>query len=94
VSTSSIPVTYDRFGRMNFHPDFHGKQGTPWTTTEEKYLIERYHLDGPESVSLSLERTIHTVMTRAYELRKAGRMVKPAKRVYTKRSRAMVEAAA
>lgn len=89
---STAPVTYDRYGRMNFHPDFHCKQGTPWTTTDEKYLIEHYHSDGPEQVSLSLERTIHTVMTRAYELRKAGRMVKPVKKTYTKRTQ-MLQAA-
>jgi hypothetical protein len=80
---------------MKFHPDFHGKQGTPWTTADEKYLIENYATDGPEQVSLALERTIHTVMTRAYELRKAGRMIKPTKRTNVKRSRstAMLEAA-
>jgi hypothetical protein len=87
-TATAAPVTYDRYGRMNFHPDFHGKQGMPWTTTDEKYLIENYYTDGPEQVSLSLERTIHTIMTRAYELRKAGRMVRPAKRTYTKRTRA------
>jgi hypothetical protein len=83
--SSAIPVVYDNYGRMKFHPDFHGKQGTPWTNTDEKYLIENYATSGPEQVSLALERTIQTVMTRAYKLRKAGRMVKPAKRKLVKR---------
>lgn len=94
--TEEIPVTYDKWGRMNFHPDYHGKQKTPWTTSDEKYLIENYAAIGPEQVSLALERTIHTVMTRAYALRKDGRMAKPAaKRNYSKRTRstAMLEAA-
>lgn len=85
TKTDSIPVTYDRYGRMNYHPEFHGKQGEPWTTTDEKYLIENYEILGPEQVSLAMERTIHTVMTRAYELRKAGRMSKPAKKQSSKR---------
>jgi hypothetical protein len=78
-------VTYDRYGRMNYHPDFHGKQKMPWTTGDQKFLIENYEKQGPEQVSLALERTIHTVMTRAYELRKKGLMQKPAKRAHTKR---------
>jgi hypothetical protein len=84
---NAIPVAYDAWGRMKFHPDYHGKQKTPWTTSDEKYLIENYEKDGPEQVSLALERTIHTVMGRACELRKAGRMIKPAKKTYAKRSR-------
>lgn len=92
--TEEIPVTYDKWGRMNFHPDYHGKQKTPWTTSDEKYLIENYEAAGPEQVSLALERTIHTVMTRAYELRKVGRMVKPAKKTYAKRSRSTTMLAA
>jgi len=42
-------------------------------------LIERYELDGPEQVSFALGRTIHTVMAKAWELRKLGVMPKPAK---------------
>ncbi len=84
---TNIPVAYDKYGRMRFHPDFHAKQKTPWTTSDEKYLVENYTVIGPEQVSLALERTIQTVMTRAYELRKAGRMVKPTKRAHSRRIR-------
>lgn len=92
---SEFPVTYDAWGRMKFHPDYHGKQRTPWTTADEKYLIENYKAVAPEQVSLALERTIHTVMVRACELRKAGRMAKPPRRTYTKRfaGTAILEAA-
>lgn len=81
------PITYDRHGRMNYHPEYHAKQGQPWTTHEQAYLINNYERLGPEEVSLALERTIHTVMTRAYELRKAGEMPKPTKRKWHRRSR-------
>jgi len=80
-------VTYDRYGRMNYHPDLHEKQGTPWTTSDQKYLIENYEMEGPEQISLALERTIHTVMTRACKLRKSGQMAKPSKKQYHKRIR-------
>jgi len=82
----SPAVTYDRYGRMNYHPDFHAKQKTPWTTLDQKYLIENYDLMGPENVSFVLERTIHTVMQRACQLRKQGVMEKPLKRTWHKRS--------
>lgn len=85
---NTIPVTYDQWGRMKYHPEYHGKQKTPWTTTDETFLIENYAALGPEEVSLALERTVNTVMNRACDLRKAGRMPKPAKRTYTKRMRA------
>lgn len=87
---SGAPVTYDKYGRMNYHPDFHGKQKQPWSTADQKYLIENYERFGPEQVSLDLERTIHTVMTRAYELRKKGLMPRPAKKVSHKRTSNML----
>ncbi|AMO55665.1 hypothetical protein GZ77_08955 [Endozoicomonas montiporae] len=71
-----MEITYDKHGRMNYHPDFHFNQKKPWTTTDEKFLIDMYERIGPDQVSLYLGRTIHTVMTRAYQLRKNGLMPK------------------
>ncbi len=34
-------VTYDAYGRMQYHPDFHPNHGKPWKTTEQKYLIDQ-----------------------------------------------------
>lgn len=68
--------TFDRNGRMNYHPDVHHNQGKPWTAADQKYLIEHYEKIGPDQISLELGRTIHTVMTRAYGLRKKGLMPK------------------
>ncbi len=80
-------VTYDKYGRMNYHPDFHANQGKSWTTADQQFLIDNYESMGPEQVSFALERTIHTVMTRAYELRKQGLMPKPTKQVKHRRIR-------
>jgi hypothetical protein len=71
---TEIPVTYDRFGRMNYHPDYHANHKLPWSVEDTQYLIDNYDKIGPEEISLTLERTIHTVMTRAYELRRSGQM--------------------
>lgn len=80
-------VTYDRYGRMNYHPDYHPNQGKPWTTSEEKYLADYYDKLGPEQVSFDLGRTIHTVMQRACDLRKRGAMKKPEKQSWHRRMR-------
>ncbi|MFQ2833197.1 hypothetical protein ACK3YH_20670 [Aeromonas caviae] len=73
-SVTEIPVTYDRYGRMNYHPDYHANHKKPWTSEDAQYLIENYDKVGPEEVSFTLERTIHTVMTYACSLRKNGKM--------------------
>ncbi len=82
---TSIEITYDKQGRMQYHPDYHAKHGTPWTTVDEKFLIDNYEAIGPEQISFALERTIHTITTRAYELRKKGVMKKPAKKLNHRR---------
>ncbi len=82
---SNIPVTYDAYGRMRYHPDFHPNHGQAWKLSEQNYLIERYELDGPEQVSFALGRTIKTVMERACELRKQGLMPKNAKQIHHRR---------
>lgn len=79
---STQEVSYDRYGRMQYHPDYHPNHGKPWKQPDQVYLIQRYDLDGSEQVSFALGRTIHTVMTRAYELRKAGLMPKPATQIH------------
>jgi hypothetical protein len=86
MHASSRSVTYDKYGRMNYHPEFHAKQKLPWTTTDQRFLIDNYESMGPEATSLALERTIHTVMTRAYKLRKSGTMPKPSARIIHPRS--------
>lgn len=67
-------VEYDRWGRMKYHPEYHPNQKSPWTTTDQKYLIENYEKSGASEVSFALGRTIRTVMQRVYELRKKGLM--------------------
>ena len=86
---TKMDVTYDRYGRMNFCPEIHFNQGKPWLVSDEKYLIECYEKLGPDQVSMALGRTIHTVMTRAYELRKKGSMPKRTSKTSHRRTRCM-----
>ena len=82
-----LPITYDRYGRMQYHPELHAKHMLPWTTGDEKFLVENYEALGPEQISLALERTIHTVMTRVCKLRREGRMPKATEKKYHHRIR-------
>ena len=68
--------TFDEWGRPQYNPDIHGNHKKPWTNRDEQYLIENYEKDGPSNTALALERTLHTVMSRAWQLRKAGKMPK------------------
>ena len=80
-----VNIKYDKYGRLGYTPELHARHGRAWTTTDEKFLIENYVSMGPEAVCLALERTIHTVMTRVYVLRKRGQMPKPTTKTLHKR---------
>ena len=83
-------IQYDSTGRMRYHPEYHDRYKKPWTTSDERYLIEHYYADGPEQVSFALGKTTASVMWRAYELRKKGIMPKrPRGAPRTKRTRFM-----
>lgn len=70
------PPEYDSYGRMKYNPDYHPNHLKPWIYKDEQYLIDNYVLDGPEVVAAALGRTIGVIMTRAYVLRKEGKMPK------------------
>lgn len=69
-------ISYDKLGRMRYHPDFHPNQGKTWLLKDQQFLIEYYEKLGPDEISLVLGRTIHSVMMRASDLRKKGLMPK------------------
>ena len=71
-----MAVTYDKYGRMQYLPDFHPNQGKTWLNKDQRFLIEYYEKLGPDEISLVLGRTIHSIMMRACELRKKGNMPK------------------
>ena len=67
---------YDKHGRMKYNPECHPNHLDAWKHKDEQYLIDNYVIDGPEAVAAALGRTIGVVMTRAYVLRKEGKMPK------------------
>lgn len=71
---NTLDVKYDNHGRMQYHPALHTNQFKPWTTSDERYLIENYAFVGAGDMSLALGRTVTTVATRAWKLRRKGLM--------------------
>jgi hypothetical protein len=69
-----MATEYDRYGRAKFDPAIHYNHLKPWTTTDEKYLIDNYEFDGPEELSFALGRTVYTIGHRVWHLRKRGLM--------------------
>ena len=80
-------MVYDRYGRLQFDPDIHDNHGKRWSQEDTQYLVDYYYSDGPDAVSFALGRTIQTVMQKATDLRKQGRLNAPAVRTWHKRTR-------
>lgn len=81
-------MTFDQWGRVRYDPALHPKHKTPWLASDERYLIEHYAEDGPEAMSLALERPMTAIATRANTLRRAGKMSRCSKRIRHTRSKA------
>lgn len=81
----TIKIEYDRFGRMNYNPEFHENNGTTWNHEDIQYMVDWYNLIGPEEMSFALGRTIKTIQSKATELRKKELMGKPVKQIHHKR---------
>lgn len=82
---STQPIAFDQFGRMRYHPDYHGNHRKPWRTDEIRFLVKHYDKVGAEECSLALERTPHTVMEKVSILRRQGVMKKPERQAKHKR---------
>ncbi|MFI8712002.1 DNA-entry nuclease [Brevibacillus brevis] len=65
-------IEYDRYGRMQYHPEFHFNHKTPFEEDELEYLCKFYETDATRSLSFALGRTEHTIRTTVNQLRKNG----------------------
>lgn len=67
-----MEIYYDKNGRMGYSKDFHSRHGKEWTAEELEYLCKFYEIDGPFTISLALERTEMTILTKVHQLRRIG----------------------
>ncbi|CAM5660806.1 DNA-entry nuclease OS=Lysinibacillus sphaericus OX=1421 GN=LS41612_04505 PE=4 SV=1 [Lysinibacillus sphaericus] len=38
-------ITYDKYGRMQYHPEFHFSHGKPFSESELEYICKFYEVD-------------------------------------------------
>jgi hypothetical protein len=65
-------VRYDRFGRMQYHPDYHPNQGKSYTVKENAYLCKHYVRGHVKTLALDMGRTETSIRSRICELRRRG----------------------
>lgn len=70
--SNQVQPTYDSRGRMKYNPELHPNHKKPWTTHDQKYLIDFYATSTPNEISLALGRTVGVVIDKACRLRKQG----------------------
>ncbi|WP_238600709.1 DNA-entry nuclease [Metasolibacillus meyeri] len=65
----AIEVTYDKQGRMNYHPEYHFAHGKPFEEKELEYLCKFYESDGAANISFALGRTESTLREKVRALK-------------------------
>ena len=73
LNGTTMEITYDSSGRMNYHPDFHTEHGKPLTEEELEYLCKYYEFDGRQMMSMALGKTEKVVSHVVNKLRKSGK---------------------
>lgn len=68
----ALTLHYDNCHRLEYHPEFHPRQGEKWTHEELEYLCKFIEHDGPASMAMALGRTQTTVASRVTVLKKRG----------------------
>lgn len=72
IDVEEIEITYDKQGRMNYHPEFHFNHGKPFEPVELEYLCKFYESDGAADISFALGRTESTLRSKVNSLKKNG----------------------
>ncbi|CAM5662992.1 DNA-entry nuclease OS=Lysinibacillus sphaericus OX=1421 GN=LS41612_04505 PE=4 SV=1 [Lysinibacillus sphaericus] len=63
-------ITYDKYGRMQYHPEFHFSHGKPFSESELEYICKFYEVNYTRMISFAIGRTEHTIRSKVDSLRK------------------------
>lgn len=72
LNATKEKITYDKFDRMQYHPDFHPNQGKRYSKEDLVYLCKFWNIDHRQSVAMALGRTEHTLASKVFRLRETG----------------------
>lgn len=73
MEANEIPISYDRLGRMQYHPEFHFSHGNHFTESDLEYICKFYEVDHTRNLAFAIGKTEHTIRTKVNELRKSGK---------------------
>lgn len=65
-------ITYDRFDRMQYHPEFHFAHGKVFTESDLEYVCKFYEVDHVRNLAFAIGKTEQTIRTKVMQLRKRG----------------------
>lgn len=65
-------ISFDKQGRMQYHPDFHPNQGKRLTLDELIYICKFHSVDDIRTLSYAVGKTEHSVASIVTRLRRDG----------------------
>lgn len=68
-------ITYDKYGRMGYHPEFHFSHGKPFSESDLEYICKFYEVDQARTLSFTIGKTEHTIRTKVDFLKKMGCLI-------------------
>lgn len=69
----ALEISYDKSGRMLYHPEFHFAHGKAFSESDLEYICKFYDVDHPRSLSLAIGKTEITVRNKINALKRAGK---------------------
>ena len=73
MEETQMPITYDRFGRMKYHPDYHVNHGKDYTIKELSYICKYYKPGHVKTLALDVGRTETSIRELVCRLRRLGK---------------------
>ncbi|KIL42102.1 hypothetical protein SD70_02660 [Gordoniibacillus kamchatkensis] len=67
-----VPIEYDKWGRMKYHPEFHFNHKKPYSTKESAYIVQNYRRGEVKNLALIIGRTEHCIRSKVDYFRKTG----------------------
>ncbi|MEG0259890.1 MAG: DNA-entry nuclease [Lysinibacillus sp.] len=68
----SIEISYDNYGRMLYHPEFHFAHGKTFSESDLEYICKFYEVDHTRNIAFAIGKTEHTIRTKVSKLQKEG----------------------
>ncbi len=74
VSDAIEGITYDPYGRMQYHPEFHENHGKPFTEDDKEYLCMFYEIDNTRALSYAIGKTEVVLRAKYSILKRQGKV--------------------